>query len=123
MKNNAFTPYRPHIVSLDDLATIRNTDEYEPPYWISRQPPREVLGALLEQFSGIYLDHDLVARVELGYRQTQHPLPPAVRDWPADRLNALLAAILQMELDGQSDLHIAAAIAELTLKNPLQEAA
>jgi hypothetical protein len=119
------TPYRPAWESLDDLAAIRNAEAAPPQYWICRQPPTEVLGALLEEFSGVYLGHDDAAHVCLQHRQARHPLPASVRHWPASRLNALLGVILQMELDGQSDGFIAGAIQDFTQPqpHPIQEAA
>ena len=117
------TPYRPAWESLDDLAAIREPATPEPQYWICRRPPAEVLGALLEEFSGVYLAPDDVAHVHLSHRQARHPLPPVIRNWPVAQLNALLAVILQMELDGQDDTFITATIHDLTNPQPHSEAA
>lgn len=121
--NRLCTPYRPAWENLDDLAAIRESTAPEPQYWICRRPPVEVLGALLEEFTGVYLDHDDIAHVHLTHRQAVHPLPPMVRHWPAPQLNALLGVILQMELDGQADGFITATIHDLTQPQLHSEAA
>ncbi len=119
MSESIASVYRPDCACLDDVTAVR----HEPAYWVCRRPPVEVLGALLIEFTGVYLDHKNVAQVELPGRRTNHKLPASVQSWPPRQLDALLAVILQMELDGRSPAFIEAAINELTNPEPLREAA
>lgn len=115
--------YRPTFVSLDDTIAVQSANILGPVYWVCRRPPAEVLGSLLEEFTGVYLDHDYVARVDLPGRQAGHALPGVVKTWSPGRVNALLAVILQMELDGRSAAFISAAINDIINTQTLTEAA
>ena len=117
MSQSSASVYRPNWASLDDLPA----PSPDTAYWVCRRPPAEVLGALLEEFTGVYLDHAVVAQVELPNRRTSYPLPAVIKTWPARRTDALLAVILQMELDSQPAAFITTAINDLTNPQPNKE--
>jgi len=101
---------QPVIMPLGSSLATASVEWHAPVYWVSIKNPADILGALLEQFHGIYHSPAGLLCLQLGDTHNFFRLPKPMADWGADHFQWLMARVLQMALAGQTDAAIVAEI-------------
>jgi hypothetical protein len=93
---------QPAILSLGSALAAASVEWHAPVYWVSRHDPARVLGALLEEFHGIYPSAAGLLCVQLGGDREHFLLPQPSETWEPADFERLLARVLQRHIAGQS---------------------
>ena len=101
---------QPAIMPLDNELATASVDWHAPVYWVCGPHPATVLGALLEQFHGIYYSPAGLLCIQLDGSREFFRLPKPIDVWEPAHFQWLMARVLQMYLIGETIEAIAAEI-------------